>query len=104
MDRSSFETRCPTCRAKWRETTTCSRCGADLTQVMRVAAKAWELREQARKALCAGDHTVQALALAQASCQLHATPRGQRLLALALLENGYTAEAYTLIEQLQDKE
>ena len=71
---------------------------------MHIAAKAWELREQARKALCAGDQAAQALVLVQASCQLHATPRGQRLLALALLENGYTAEAYTLIEQLQDKQ
>ena len=70
---------------------------------MQVAAKAWQLREQARQALDAGDQTAEALALAQASCQLHATPRGQHLLALALLENGAVAEAVALIEQLQDE-
>ena len=70
---------------------------------MQVAAKAWQLREQARQALCAGNQAAQALALAQASCQLHATPRGQRLLAVALLENGYTAQAYRLIEELQNR-
>ncbi len=69
---------------------------------MQVAAKAWQLREQARKALSAGDQTVEALALAQASCQLHATPRGLRLLACALLENGAAAVAVAVIEQLLD--
>ena len=69
---------------------------------MQVAAKAWQLREQARKALSAGDQTVEALALAQASGQLHATPRGLRLLACALLENGAAAEAAAVIEQLLD--
>jgi hypothetical protein len=50
-----------------------------------VAAKAWELREAARAALCAGDRPEQALALAQAACRLHATAHAQRLLALALV-------------------
>jgi hypothetical protein len=67
---------------------------------MRVAVKAWELRQAARAALCAGDRTAEALALARASCRLHTTPYGQRLLALALLMNGQMAEAYTLIAQV----
>ena len=67
---------------------------------MRVAIRAWELRQAARAALCAGDRPTEALALARAACQLHTTPYGQRLLALALLVNGHMTEAYTLIEQV----
>ena len=90
---------CPTCRAAWRGAATCPRCGTDLTALMRVAVRAWELRQAARAALCAGDRTVEALALARAACRLHTTPYGQRLLALALLMNGHMAEAYVLIER-----
>ena len=67
---------------------------------MRVAFRAWELRQAARAALCAGNRVTEALALARAACQLHTTPHGQRLLALALLVNGHMAEAYALIEQV----
>jgi hypothetical protein len=65
---------------------------------MRVAVRAWELREAARTALCAGDRTAEALA--RAACQLHTTPDGQHLFALALLVNGQMGEAYALIEQV----
>ncbi len=91
---------CPTCRAAWRGAVTCPRCGTDLTALMRVAVRAWELRQATRAALCAGDRTAEALALARAACQLHTTLYGQRLLALALLVNGHMAEAYALIEQV----
>src|SRR5215510_6538268 len=91
---------CPTCRAAWRDVATCPRCGTDLTALMRVAVRAWELRQAVRTALCAGDRATEALALARAACQLHATPDGQRLLALALLANGHMADAYALIEQV----
>ena len=91
---------CPTCRAAWRDVATCPRCGTDLTALMRVAARAWELRQAARSALCAGDRTAEALALARAACQLHTTPDGQRLLALTLLVNGQTAEATAVITQV----
>jgi hypothetical protein len=67
---------------------------------MRVAVRARELRQATRAALYAGDRTVEALVLARAACQLHTTPYGQRLLALALLVNGHMAEAYALIEQV----
>ena len=91
---------CPTCRAAWRGVATCPRCGTDLTALMRVAVRAWELCQATRAALCAGDRAAEALALARAACQLHTTPYGQRLLALALLVNGHMAEAYALIEQV----
>jgi hypothetical protein len=65
---------------------------------MRVAVRAWELREAARLALCAGDQA-HALGLARAAWQLHATARGRRLLALALLATGQTADAGPLLEQ-----
>ncbi|MBI3797779.1 MAG: hypothetical protein HY268_12530 [Deltaproteobacteria bacterium] len=67
---------------------------------MHVATRAWELREAARTALCAGGPAAETLALARAACRLHATPRAQRLLALTLLEAGQTAEACALIERL----
>jgi predicted amidophosphoribosyltransferase len=91
---------CPTCRAAWRGAVTCPRCGTELTALMRVAVRAWELRQATRAALCAGDRAAEALALARTACQLHTTPYGQRLLALALLVNGHIAEAYALIEQV----
>ena len=91
---------CPTCRAVWRGVAMCPRCSTDLTALMRVAVRAWELRQATRAALCAGDQTAEALALARAAGQLHATPDGQRLLALALLANGHMAEAYALLEQV----
>jgi hypothetical protein len=67
---------------------------------MRVAVRARELRQAARAALCAGNRTAESLTLARAACQLHTTPYGQRLLALALLVNSRMAEAYALIEQV----
>jgi predicted amidophosphoribosyltransferase len=91
--------RCPTCRAPWRGVTTCPRCGSDLTAIMRVAVKAWELREAARAALCAGDRPSAALDLARAACRLHATRRGQRLLALALVAAGRMAAGHEPMEQ-----
>ena len=95
-----MDLRCPTCRAPWRGVTTCTRCGADLTAPMRVVVRAWELREAARTALGTGKPAAEALALARAALRLHVTPRGQRLLALALLAAGQTAEAGALIERL----
>jgi predicted amidophosphoribosyltransferase len=91
---------CPTCRAAWRGVATCPRCGTDLTALMRVAVRAWELRQATRAALCTGDRATEALALARAACQLHTTPYGQHLLALALLVNGQRAEAAAVIAQV----
>jgi predicted amidophosphoribosyltransferase len=91
---------CPTCRAAWRGVATCPRCGTDLTALMRVAVRAWELRQATRAALCAGDRAAEALALARAACQLHTTPYGQRLFALALLVNGQMTEASGVMAQV----
>jgi hypothetical protein len=91
--------RCPTCRTPWRGVTICPRCGSDLSAIMRIAAKAWTLREAARAALRAGDRPAQALALARAACRLHATRQGQRLLALALVAAGQIADGYERMKQ-----
>lgn len=45
---------CPVCRARFRGSIACSRCGADLGPLMRVAAKAWRARERCRAALRGG--------------------------------------------------
>jgi hypothetical protein len=67
---------------------------------MRVAHQAWQYREAARLALCAGNRSAEALALARAACRLHATPPGKRLLALALLADRHFAEASEVMEEL----
>jgi hypothetical protein len=46
---------CPTCRARFRGARVCSRCGADLTAVMLLAARAWHLRQTARAAMAVSD-------------------------------------------------
>ena len=99
----SAELRCPTCRMPWRDAASCPRCGTDLAPLMGVAMKAWELREAARALLCAGDLPAQALDLVRAACRLHMTPQGQRLLLLALLAAGHTAEANAIFDTLLDR-
>jgi hypothetical protein len=94
--------RCPTCRAAWRSAAACPRCGTDVAPLMRVAVRAWQLREDARRALGAGDRAADALALAQAACRLHATTRGRRLLLLALVAAGHTAEAAALLAHVTE--
>jgi predicted amidophosphoribosyltransferase len=94
-----MEMRCPTCRAPWRGAANCGRCGTDLTTLMCVETRAWELREAARQALTAGGRAAEAVALAQAACRLHATPQGLRLLALALIVAGQGVEAQTVVAQ-----
>ena len=88
--------RCPACRAPWRAVATCPRCGADLAPVMRLAVRAWALREAARAALLAGG-AAEALAMARAAYALDQTPRARRLLALALIVVGDVAGASKLI-------
>ena len=83
---------CPACRAAWRAVATCPRCGADLAPLMRLAVRAWTLRETARTALRAGDG-VEALAAARAAYALERTPQAQRLLTLSLIARGEAAAA-----------
>jgi hypothetical protein len=63
---------------------------------MRLAARAWALRETARTALRAGDDAA-ALAAAHAAYALERTPRAQRLLALSLVARGDAAAARALV-------
>lgn len=94
----SDERCCPACRAPWRAAVICPRCGADLGPLMRLAARAWALREAARVALLAG-HGAEALDLARAAYGLERTPRAQHLLALALVAGGDPAGARGLIAE-----
>jgi hypothetical protein len=70
--------RCPVCQARFRGGAICSRCGADLTPLMLLVARAYSLRQAARQALQAGDEQA-ALAAAEAAQDLHATSRGSHL-------------------------
>ncbi len=74
--------RCPVCRAGFRDTALCSRCGADLTPLLRLAASAWRFRESARRALREGDFAAARDLAAQAQ-RLHATPVGRSLWLVA---------------------
>jgi predicted amidophosphoribosyltransferase len=73
---------CPVCRARFRGSSECSRCGADLKVVMSLQARAWQLREAARQAIADGD-PAKAGELASQSEALHHTPAGRRLTALS---------------------
>ena len=46
---------CPVCRARFRGSSECSRCGADLTVVMTLVVSAWRMRQAARQALAEGE-------------------------------------------------
>lgn len=76
--------RCPVCRASFRGTPECSRCGAELAPLMILAARAWRLRRQAREAIRRVS-PAEAISLAEESQYLHPTPQGRRLLLLARL-------------------
>ena len=72
---------CPVCRARFRGASECSRCGADLTAVMTLAASAWRMRQSARQAIAAGDPG-RARMLASQAEQICHTAGGRRLEAL----------------------
>jgi hypothetical protein len=69
---------CPVCRARFRGSSLCSRCGADLTALMLLAAHAYVLRQSARQSLREGDCRA-ALASSQAAQRLHSTSEGSLL-------------------------
>ena len=73
--------RCPVCRAKFRGTKQCSRCGADLSGVMILSARAQRCRASARKSLLALNFT-KAHEFAAAAQKEHATETGRKLLLL----------------------
>ncbi len=88
-----MQLRCPTCRASWRQAVLCGRCGSDLSALMQVAMRAWELRQAARTLLREGNQLAEAVRLAREACQLHETPQARQLLALTLLANQQLREA-----------
>lgn len=73
---------CPVCQARFRGSSECSRCGADLKPIMTVAAQAWRLRELAREAIFQGD-AERARELAAGAQQLCRTVQGGRIEALS---------------------
>ncbi len=75
---AGIDSRCPVCQARFRGSRTCSRCGADLEPLMRLAVKAWQLRQAARQALDAGD-VGRALALAVEAQGTQNTDSGEAL-------------------------
>ena len=78
---------CPVCKARFRGSSQCSRCGADLTSLMLLAAHAYILRRAARQSLREGDCQA-ALDSAQAAQRLHSTAQGSLLSVIS------TAAAY----------
>jgi hypothetical protein len=72
---------CPVCRARFRGASECSRCGADLTRVMTLAASAWRMRQAARQALAAGEFA-RTRDLASRAQQICYTTGGGKLEAL----------------------
>ncbi len=75
-DRSRL--RCPICRARFRGTRQCSRCGADLARLMKLAVGAWHARQVAWRAWLAGERQRAASWAAKAQ-QLCVTSAGDRL-------------------------
>ena len=73
--------RCPVCRAKFRGTRECSRCGADLSGIMMLSAGAQLHRADVRKSIYALNFE-KARDLAARAQKEHATETGRRLLLL----------------------
>ncbi len=69
---------CPVCRANFRGTRECSRCGADLTVLMDLLAGSWKLRQAARRAILEGDAPRASALVSHAEAICH-TPAGARL-------------------------
>ncbi len=73
--------RCPVCRAKFRGTRQCSRCGADLTAIMVLSARAQHCRANAKKSLYTLNFE-KAHGLAATAQREQATESGRKLLLL----------------------
>ena len=78
MDDVPSQVSCPVCRARFRGSSQCSRCGADHSALMLLAAHAYLMRQAARQSLRQGDCQA-ALASAQAAQRLHSTVEGSLL-------------------------
>jgi uncharacterized Zn finger protein (UPF0148 family) len=73
--------RCPNCNARGDGSTTCRRCGMDLTLLMRAERAAERLARQALTQLAAQDTASAERTLRQARA-LHRTPRVEQLLGI----------------------
>jgi hypothetical protein len=96
---SAESVRCPVCQARFRRGAICSRCGADLTPLMLLVARAYSLRQAARQALQAGDEQA-ASAAAKAAQDLHATSQGS-LLHIVCTAAVRTAQPPSAVEQVR---
>lgn len=74
--------RCPACGAGFRGAATCSRCGADLSAPMSIAAAAYRERQAARRFLLEGDAAGAASRASEAQ-RLAPTSAGEALLRVA---------------------
>lgn len=74
--------RCPVCNALFRETSECSRCGADLQPLFRLLVAAYRRREKARTAIRDQDFDM-AHAIASHARTLHDVKNARRLEILA---------------------
>ncbi len=74
---------CPVCKARFRGTRYCSRCGGDLGPLMVLTVKAFQFRQAARQALCWGDYR-SAYEQASQAQSIRYTAAGRRLQALSL--------------------
>ena len=82
---------CPVCQARFRGSAECSRCGADLGTLMRLAAGAWRMRGAARDAIALGD-LPRARALASQAQEICRTPAGRDLEMVSSWLSGASAE------------
>lgn len=73
---------CPVCKARFRGQRQCSRCGADLSRLMLVVARAHALRRQAQRALLEARYR-DAWELAEKAQSLHRTALGRKMLVVA---------------------
>ena len=78
-----MENVCPVCRARFRGTASCSRCGADLTALMTIAASAFRLRQAARESLLEGDFDA-ALEFATEAQRTQRTEAGSALVSVGM--------------------
>ena len=74
--------KCPVCRARFRGTATCSRCGADLAPLLLLIDHAYLLRQYARKAIETGD-VGRAQKLAEEAEYVCSTQEGRELWLLS---------------------
>lgn len=74
--------KCPVCQARFRGSSTCSRCGADLAPLMILIASAYRLRLEARQSLHAGDFE-RARKLAAQAQAIRSTQKGEDLRLLS---------------------